>query len=113
MAADVALQASIGEDAGAVLAQPSPLAAFWAAFRENKGAVFGLAVFGLVLLLALTANVVAPYSPVEQYREAVRAPLVWEAGGSWRFILGTDGDGHDMLSRLIYGSRVTLFIGFS
>ena len=116
MAADIAAaaEASPPDDSVAeVLAQPSPLAAFWAAFRENKGAVFGLTVFSLVLLLALTANVVAPYSPVEQYREAVRAPPVWEAGGSWRFILGTDGDGHDMLSRLIYGSRVSLFIGFS
>jgi dipeptide transport system permease protein len=101
------------EGAAAVLAQPSPLAAFVAAFGENKGAVFGLAVFGLVVLLALAANVVAPYSPVDQFRDAVRAPPVWEAGGSWRFILGTDGDGHDMLSRLIYGARVSLFIGFS
>jgi dipeptide transport system permease protein len=114
MAADaVVLQTSIGEDAAVVLAQPSPFASFWAAFRENKGAVFGLAVFGLVVLLALAANVVAPYSPIEQFRDAVRAPPVWEAGGSWRFVLGTDGDGHDMLSRLIFGARVSLFIGLS
>ena len=63
--------------------------------------------------LALAANVVAPHSPIEQFRDAVRAPPVWETGGSWRFVLGTDGDGHDMLSRLIYGARVSLFIGFS
>src|SRR5271166_2375362 len=114
MAADAAaLAATTGEDAAAVLAQPSPLASFWAAFRENKGAVFGLFVFGLVVLLALAANLVAPHSPIEQFRDAVRAPPVWEAGGSRRFILGTDGDGHDMLSRLIFGARVSLFIGFS
>ena len=41
--------AAADESAAEVLAQPSPLAAFWAAFRENKGAVFGLAVFGLVV----------------------------------------------------------------
>jgi dipeptide transport system permease protein len=114
MPADVAaLTTPIGEDAAAVLAQPSPLASFWAAFRENRGAVLGLAVFALIVLLALAANVVAPHSPVEQFRDAVRAPPVWDAGGSWRFVLGTDGDGHDMLSRLIYGARVSLFIGFS
>src|SRR5208337_3103362 len=115
MAVDVAAAKipSADEIAGEGLAQPSPLAAFWAAFLENKGAVFGLAVFGLVFLLALSANVVAPYSPIDQFRDAVRAPPVWEAGGSWRFILGTDGDGHDMLSRLIFGARVSLFIGFS
>ena len=114
MAADVAaLTRPIGDDAASVLAQPSPLASFWAAFRENRGAVFGLAVFAIIVLLALTANVVAPHSPIEQFRDAVRAPPVWEAGGSWRFVLGTDGDGHDMLSRLIFGARVSLFIGLS
>ena len=110
----VALQPlSTNESAAAVLAQPSPLADFWAAFRENKGAVFGLAVFALIVALALTANLVAPYSPIEQFRDAVRAPPLWDAGGSWRFILGTDGDGHDMLSRLIFGARVSLLIGLS
>ena len=110
MAADIA---AAGDEMAEGLAQPSSLAAFWAAFRENKGAVFGLAVFGLVVLLALSANVVAPYSPIDQFRDAVRAPPLWETGGSWRFILGTDGDGHDMLSRLIFGARVSLLIGFS
>jgi dipeptide transport system permease protein len=115
MAADVTASEPTAADLGAaeVLAQPSPLAAFWAAFRENRGAVFGISVFGVVLLMALAANLISPYSPIEQFRDAVRAPPVWETGGSWRFILGTDGDGHDMLSRLIYGARVSLFIGFS
>jgi len=108
-----AMTAPVGGDAEAILAQPSPLASFWAAFRENKGAVFGLAVFSVIVLLALTANIVAPHSPIEQFRDAVRAPPVWEGRGSWRFPLGTDGDGHDMLSRLIFGARVSLFIGLS
>src|SRR5579872_953648 len=114
MPADVAaLTAPIGDDAGAVLAEPSPLKSFWAAFRESRGAVFGLAVFAVIVLLALTANIVAPHSPIEQFRDAVRTPPVWESGGSWRFVLGTDGDGRDMLSRLIFGARVSLFIGLS
>ena len=114
MAADAAMfEAPVSEEAATLLAQPSPLVSFWAAFRENRGAVLGLAVFGLVVLLALAANLVAPYSPIEQFRDAVRTPPVWEAGGSWRFVLGTDGDGHDMLSRLIFGARVSLFIGVS
>src|SRR6201996_2497195 len=114
MAADVAaLRRSIADEAAAVLAQPSPLASFWAAFRENRGALIGLTIFAIIVLLALTANIVAPHSPIEQFRDAVRAPPVWDAGGSWRFVLGTDGDGHDMLSRLIFGARVSLFIGLS
>jgi dipeptide transport system permease protein len=114
MAADVAtLTNPIGDDAAAVLAQPSPLASFWASFRENRGALIGLTVFAIIVLLALTADIVAPHSPIVQFRDAVRAPPVWEKGGAWRFVLGTDGDGHDMLSRLIFGARVSLFIGLS
>ena len=114
MPADAAaLTPAIGDDAAAVLAEPSPFAEFWSAFRENKGAVIGLAVFAVIVLLALTANLVAPHSPIEQFRDSVRTPPVWDARGSWRFPLGTDGDGHDMLSRLIFGARVSLFIGLS
>jgi dipeptide transport system permease protein len=92
---------------------PTPLAAFWAAFRENRGAVFGLSIVAIVVATALLADFIAPHSPIEQFRDAVKAPPVWETGGSWRFTLGTDGAGRDMLSRIIYGARVSLFIGLS
>jgi dipeptide transport system permease protein len=99
----------IGEPAFA--SQSSPLLAFWSGFRENKGAMFGLTIVVFVVAMALLASFIAPHSPIEQFRDAVKAPPVWEAGGSWRFILGTDGAGRDMLSRIIYGARVSLFIG--
>jgi len=92
---------------------PSSLAAFWAAFRENRGAVVGLAIFGAIVLLAIFADLVAPYSPYIQFREAVKLPPVWEDGGQAKFLLGTDALGRDMLSRLIYGARISLFIGSS
>jgi dipeptide transport system permease protein len=114
------MAADLSAEAGAALAAvseppapPSPLAAFVSAFCENRGAVFGVLVFAVVVLMALGANLIAPHSPIEQFRNAVRAPPIWQAGGSWRFVLGTDGDGHDILSRLIYGARVSLFIGFA
>src|ERR1700689_2093123 len=110
MAADVAL-APPADESLLVLAQPSPFQAFWATFRENRGAVIGLIVVGAIVLIAFGADFIAPHSPNEQFREAVRAPPVWSPRGSWRFPLGTDGDGRDMLSRLIFGSRVSLFIG--
>ena len=113
MAADVAIPALTSEEAAEVLGQPTPLSAFWAAFRENHGAVFGLSVISTIALIAIFANFIAPHSPIEQFRDAVRAPPIWDAGGTWRFVLGTDGDGHDTLSRLIYGARVSLFIGLS
>jgi len=113
MAADVAVPALSSEEAAEVLAQPTPIAAFWAAFRENRGAVFGLVVISAIALIAIFADFLAPHSPIEQFRDAVRAPPIWDAGGTWRYALGTDGDGHDTLSRLIYGARVSLFIGLS
>jgi len=92
---------------------PSPAHAFWHAFRENRGAVIGLVVVMGVVLLALFADVIAPYPPNEQFRDAVRAAPAWADGGSMRFILGTDSLGRDMLSRLIHGARISLFIGLS
>ena len=94
-------------------AELSPLRAFWSAFRENRGAVAGLAVLVLIVLLAIFADVVAPHAPNEQFRDAVRAGPAWDQGGSMRFILGTDSLGRDMLSRLIHGARVSLFIGMA
>jgi dipeptide transport system permease protein len=108
MPADIAL----APEAAEVLAQPAPLSAFAAAFRENRGAMIGLAVLAIVVFAALFADVIAPHSPYEQFREFVRAKPVW-AGGAWTFPLGTDGDGRDMLSRIIYGARISLFIGLS
>ena len=91
---------------------PSGAAVLWSAFSENRGAVVGAAVALLIVLVAIFAPLLAPHSPIEQFREAVMAPPFWD-GGSWRFPLGTDGEGRDLLSRLIYGARVSLLIGMS
>ena len=53
----------------AVQAPPSPLAAFWASFCENRGAVMGLALLSLIVFVAVFAEFVSPYSPVEQFRD--------------------------------------------
>lgn len=93
-------------------APPSGAANLWHAFRENRGAVAGGAVASAIVLLAVFAPLVAPHVPTEQFRDAILAPPVWD-GGSWRFPLGTDASGRDQLSRLIFGARVSLFIGFA
>ena len=87
------------------------LSEFWHYFSENRGAVIGLWFFTAVCLIAILADVIAPHGAVTQYRDALLAPPVWQEGGDWRFILGTDAVGRDMLSRLIYGSRFSLFVG--
>lgn len=85
---------------------------FWFYFSENRGAVIGLWVFLFLVIVAIAAPLLAPHSPVEQYRDAFLKPPAWDAEGSWQFILGTDAVGRDILSRLIYGARFSLFIGF-
>lgn len=90
----------------------SPLKAFWSAFSENRGAVAGLMVVIFIALLAIFAPFVAPHSPIEQFRQSVLLPPVW-AGGNWSFPFGTDAVGRDVLSRLIYGARISLGIGLS
>jgi dipeptide transport system permease protein len=96
-----------------VMAPPSPLLAFWRSFRENRGAVIGLVIVCFVIFIATFANVLAPYNPLEQFRDFTKLPPVWVAGGTWKFPLGTDPLGRDMLSRILYGSRISLFIGLA
>ncbi len=87
------------------------LADFWFYFRQNKGAVAGLVVFALLVLVAIFAPLLAPHDPTQQYRDALLAPPIWQEGGKPCFLLGTDAVGRDMLSRLIYGAQYSLFIG--
>ena len=74
--------------------------------------MIGLAVILVLAAVAIFAGVLAPHPPNEQYRETFLAPPVWLEGGTFRFILGTDDVGRDILTRIIFGARVSLSIGF-
>lgn len=87
------------------------LSEFWSYFSENRGAVIGLIFFVCIVLVAIFADFLAPHAPNIQYRDAFLQPPFWQDGGSLRFPLGTDAVGRDLLSRLIHGSRYSLFIG--
>lgn len=89
----------------------SPFAEFWSYFSSNKGALAGLIYIAFVIIVAILAPIVAPHNPAEQFRDALLMPPAWIEGGSWSFILGTDDVGRDILSRLIYGARLSLLIG--
>ena len=95
------------------VAPPGPFLEFWRSFRENRGAVIGLSIVACVVAVAILAPVVAPHSPIEQFRDHARIPPAWLPGGDWSFPLGTDAVGRDILSRIIHGSRISLFIGLS
>lgn len=90
---------------------PHPFVEGWHYFRQNKGALAGLILFATFILIAALAPLIAPYTPDAQDRAAVLAPPAWQAGGSVAHLLGTDAVGRDLLSRIIYGGRWSLFIG--
>jgi dipeptide transport system permease protein len=92
-------------------APPGPWREFWMAFSANRGAVMGLGVVVVLLLLALFAPWVAPHAPDLTNPAAFLKPPAWQAGGAWQHPLGTDAIGRDILSRLIWGARLSLSIG--
>jgi dipeptide transport system permease protein len=92
-------------------AVPGTLREFWLAYTQSRGAIIGFALIVVLVVLAIGANVIAPHSPYEQFREFTLAPPAWYDGGSSRFLLGTDPVGRDILSRLIHGTRLSLLIG--
>jgi dipeptide transport system permease protein len=111
------MTAEVLENPVAVVAQagapPHPLLEFWFYFKANFGAVAGLVVIVVLILLALFADFVAPHSPILTNSAAFLMPPVWQQGGSIAYPLGTDAIGRDILSRLIHGARLSLLIGIA
>ncbi len=99
------------EETDLLYSPPSPFYEFWKQFRTNKGAILGLIVICTVILLAIFAPWISPHMPAEQFRDSLLLPPVWQEGGSLKFLLGTDDIGRDMLSRIIYGARISLLVG--
>ncbi|MBW3663886.1 MAG: ABC transporter permease [Actinobacteria bacterium] len=80
---------------------------------QDKAGLFGLLVLVGLVLLAAAAPLLAPHDPTAPALTDRLTPPVWQEGGSWTYPLGTDALGRDMLSRLIYGSRISLLVGVS
>lgn len=77
-------------------------------FKRNRLALVGLGIIVLLYLVALLAPLIAPYDPIEQ-TDIARTGYLSPRG---EYLLGTDRFGRDVLSRIIYGSRISLSIGF-
>ena len=78
----------------------------WRRLRKNRMAMFGLCVLILLVFLAIFADVVAPYGYDDQnYSQMLELP-------SWQHVMGTDNYGRDIFSRIVYGTRISLLIGF-
>ena len=84
-----------------------------ASFRSEGFPLIPMSILGGLLFVAIFANVLAPHDPeVGSLGERFRPPF-WQQGGSEKFILGSDHLGRDVLSRLIFGARVSIVVGFT
>ena len=78
---------------------------------QNRAALLGLLVVLLVVFGALFAPLLAPHDPTEQDLSKRLLPPSWQEGGETSFVLGCDPLGRDILSRIIYGARISLIVG--
>jgi peptide/nickel transport system permease protein len=82
-------------------------------FRTNGFPVIPAMILGALVGVALLANLLAPYDPEIGTLGDRFKPPAWEAAGSAKHLLGTDHLGRDQLSRLIFGARVSIMVGFT
>jgi peptide/nickel transport system permease protein len=82
----------------------------WRRFRRDKFAMIGLVIIILLVMIAVLAPWIAPHDPTKQYDEGLTMQGM-PVGPSSQFWLGTDTLGRDLLSRLMYGARVSLVVG--
>lgn len=86
----------------------------WASFKSSKVAMAAAFVTLILLLAALFAPLLAPQDPFDPAQLDLlnsRLPPIWLADGQWPFVLGTDDQGRDILSAILYGLRVSLAVG--
>ncbi|QXM24405.1 ABC transporter permease [Elioraea tepida] len=88
----------------------SPLALGLERFARNGTALAAAVVIVLFVLVALLAPLIAPHDPADADLFRRLQPPVWQEGGEWAFPLGCDSLGRDILSRLLYGARVSLTV---
>lgn len=87
----------------------------WASFRRSKLTMTAAALTLIFLLAAIFAGILSPqnpFNPAELDLLNSRLPPIWEAEGQAPFLLGTDEQGRDILSAILYGLRISLLVGF-
>jgi peptide/nickel transport system permease protein len=117
MAADEKTETAAWEDLDAIQAKfdheaPSPVRLMRMRALSHPGFLFGTSVVMIAALSAIFAPWIAPYDPFIQEMPDRLINPIWGTGGSWAHPLGTDLFGRDYLSRLIWGTRVSMTIGF-
>ena len=95
------------------LPTPSPRFAALRGFRLSGFPVIPTLILGIIALVAVFANQLAPHNPEVGILAARFKPPFWVTGGNSEYLLGTDQLGRDVLSRLIFGARVSMVVGFT
>lgn len=95
--------------------EPSPGRLMRGRILSHVGLLFGATVLVVIFAMALFAPWIAPHDPYEQVLDRKLIPPVWfdDPNATWEHVLGTDALGRDYLSRLFYGARISLLIGFA
>lgn len=91
---------------------PSPLKRLWNNFKQSPVVMAGLFCFIFLIVLAIFAPIITPYSSTESHLNSLLLPPSWDANGDINFILGTDDLGRDLFSRLIHGASLTFGLSF-
>lgn len=91
----------------------------WSRMKRNRGSILGLIIVGIFLLIAIFAPLIAPHPPQLSYPGKTYLQAAWVQlpkdpahSGTAQFPLGTDSIGRDVLSRVIYGARTSMAVGF-
>ena len=95
------------------IALPSPLPPRSSAARLGDVPMIPIIILGVIAFTAIFANFLAPHNPEVGSLTARFHPPFWQAGGTMEHLLGTDQLGRDVLSRLIFGARVSMVVGFT
>src|SRR5947208_11910033 len=101
--------AANSRSASAILTLPRRLASF----RTEGFPLIPISILLTVVLVAIFANVIAPHNPEVGVLGDRFRPPAWQVGGTLDHLLGTDHLGRDVLSRLIFGARVSIIVGFT
>ena len=85
-------------------------------FKKSPTAIISSLILVIIFFCSFFVEIIAPYNPFDPSSLSLMdafTPPSWSEGGTRNFLLGTDGQGRDMLSTILYGSRISLIVGFS
>ncbi len=88
----------------------------WYSFKKSKVTVIAACVTAVILIAAIAAPIIAPHTPFDPASLDLMdasTPPAWYEDGSSKFLLGTDDQGRDIFSTILYGSRISIFVGFA